>query len=193
MIWDIFKETREVLKEMGGKKSGHWGHRGRKGKRGGSAPSKGGGVSALGDRTSSVDTRPLGAIREEVQDIYKKKGQFHVGEWNKEDIISYRGQKATPVKKGTEWVLEHQGVRYEIAGQAYAVERRSRQLRAQLGRTEYRIVNLRVIRDKRASELRLISKTVTATRNSDKVEGTIKVRLQKSFGIPPGEFEFIWI
>lgn len=40
--WDIFKETREVLTEMGGKGSGHHGHAGRKGKRGGSAPSRAG-------------------------------------------------------------------------------------------------------------------------------------------------------
>ncbi len=41
MKWDIFKETQEVLREMGGKGSGHYRHRGRKGKRGGSTSSKG--------------------------------------------------------------------------------------------------------------------------------------------------------
>lgn len=45
MGWDIFKETREVLIEMGGPGSGHRGHAGRKGKRGGSAPSKAGAPS----------------------------------------------------------------------------------------------------------------------------------------------------
>lgn len=40
MIWNIFGEIREILVEMGGKGSGHWRHRGRKGKRGGSVPSK---------------------------------------------------------------------------------------------------------------------------------------------------------
>lgn len=44
MKWDIFKETRKVLKEMGSRRSGHWGHKGVPGKRGGSARSRGGGV-----------------------------------------------------------------------------------------------------------------------------------------------------
>lgn len=46
--WDIFKETREVLTEMGGKGSGHRGHKGGyggKGNPGGSKPSKGRGLA----------------------------------------------------------------------------------------------------------------------------------------------------
>ena len=46
--WDIFKETREVLTEMAkGKGRGNWGHAGRPGKRGGSAPRRGRSTSAL--------------------------------------------------------------------------------------------------------------------------------------------------
>lgn len=44
--WDILEEVKEVLTEMGGPGSGNWGHRGRKGKRGGSVPSRAGGIAA---------------------------------------------------------------------------------------------------------------------------------------------------
>lgn len=40
--WNIFKETRDILTEMAKRGKGHWGHKGRPGKRGGSLPGKGG-------------------------------------------------------------------------------------------------------------------------------------------------------
>jgi hypothetical protein len=58
MNWDIFKEVGQAINEIekGGPGSGNWGHKGRKGKRGGSAPSKGaapGGFSSNKDAARS--------------------------------------------------------------------------------------------------------------------------------------------
>jgi len=118
MSWDIFKEVTETIDfiERGGPGSGNWGHKGRKGKRGGSAPRKGGGVAAQrkqagkktytrqnvtwkkdrwGDERAEIDT-PKGKIR---GGVYKKVSYTGKGKSRKQQV-KYLGQVLGPGTMG---------------------------------------------------------------------------------------------